>query len=617
MRRCAAAVFAVFALAGLAARAEQNTLPPRDVWPQATAAARDGDYDTASKQTAALLNSGRSLGIRTFPLYGGSAAGLANESAKTNPALTTWAADTARQLDPVSPALAFSEADRAAARNDWSSALRLALQGFGRVFGNYRTNVLSRADLLMVIALAIAVTAAMFAIALFIRYGHSMAHDFREMLSARLHGGSVSVLAFALLFLPLFLWLGPVWLLLYWMAIFFGYATPLERGAIVVLLLLVALLPIAVGYAADQVAGVDSPVMMAALASREQAYQPEALRRLQELISVVPDNAVLHLLLGNLQMFEGQDDQAALHYRRAIELRRGYAGAHVNLGNLHFVNNEFPAAITEYEQAQQSDSKLAIAFYNDSVASGETYKFDEQARMLEKARAADPSAIEKLARNPPPAPMPKVVMYHVPLSEAWAVSRSLASRKAARALFGNYAAFDPAASALNPITLGALASLLLALAVWLFRRRSGYANACIKCGRTFCHRCKSARESTTYCTQCIHIYLKRDGVSLDTKRKKLEEVTEHHSGMVRRNRIMATFLPGSAQMMEGRALTGVLGMFFFALVVAVAILVGRLAPALGPVADVAQLVVRVAAIALAVVIWLLMALPVYRRRATG
>jgi hypothetical protein len=106
------------------------------------------------------------------------------------------------------------------------------------------------------------------------------------------------------------------------------------------------------------------------------------------------------------------------------------------------------------------------------------------------------------------------------------------------------------------VTLGALVTILLALAVWLKRRRSGFAGACIKCGRTFCHRCKSARESATYCTQCIHIYLKRDGVSLDTKRKKLEEVSDHHAGMQRRNKLFATFLPGSAQVLEGRTTAG-------------------------------------------------------------
>jgi tetratricopeptide (TPR) repeat protein len=612
-RRLAAAIIAVAALAAAhPLRAEQT--PPRDLWPQALASARDGDYADASKKTADLLTAGRAYGVKTYPVYAAAAAALARESAKTTPELSAWAAKAAHQLDPASPAVAFSEADRAAAQGGWAKALPLVLQGFARVVSNYRAETLGHADLILVIALAIAVTAIVFALALFFRYGRSAAHDFRELLGTRVHGGSVTVLAFALLLLPLFLWLGPMWLVFYWLAIFFGYATPAERVVTIVLLLLVALLPILVDADATGIASIDSPVMQAAIASEEQSYQPDALRRLQELIAIVPDNATLQLLLGNLQSFEGMEEQAAQHYRRAIELRKNYAGAHVNLGNLHFLTNEFPAALTEYEQAQKDDPKLAVAYYNASIADGETYKFDQQARMLEQARGADPGVIDRLTRNPPPQ---KVVMYHPSLNEAWAITRELSARNDVASLFGNYARFDLAPSALNPVTIGALVALLLAIALWLSQRRGGYANACIKCGRTFCHRCKSARESTTYCTQCIHIYLKRDGVSLDTKRKKLEEVTDHHGSMQTRNRAFATFLPGSAQMLEGRTASGAAGMFVFALLVAIAIFIGRLAPAIGPVADVAHLVVRAGAVALALILWLTMSLPVYRRRVTG
>jgi hypothetical protein len=234
--------------------------------------------------------------------------------------------------------------------------------------------------------------------------------------------------------------------------------------------------------------------------------------------------------------------------------------------------------------------------------------------MLESARKADPSFVERVTRVPPPQ---KIVMYSPSIAEAWSVTGEVSKRPAARALFGNYATFDLLRSGTNPMTIGALVSLLLGLLLWIRRRKKGLANACIKCGRTFCPRCKSARESTTYCTQCIHIYLKRDGVSIDTKRKKLEEVTSHQTGMIRRNKVFATFLPGAAQMMEGRVVAGVLGAFLFGLFVAMAIFVGRLAPAIGPSADVAQLVVRIVSIVLAVILWFVLAMPVYRRRSVA
>lgn len=611
--RLAVVALALVALfAARSVRAQQ--LAPRDIWPQAATAARDGDFDLAAKKKGELLTTGRTYGIKTYPVYAAGATALASESAKDNKELADWAEKTARELDGRSPAVAFGEADRAARTKGWANAVPIALQGFVHVFRNYRTNVLSRADMMIVVAGAVAITAILLALALFIRYGRSMAHDFREMLSTLFSGGSVTVLAFALLFLPLFLWLGPMWLLFYWFAIFFGYAGIGERIAIVIVLLLVALLPVALDWAAHAIAGVDSPVVAAAIASNADSYEPNALRRLQDLLGVVPDDATLHVLMGNLQSFEGSDDQAGVHYRRAIQLRPSYAGAHVNLGNLLFQNNEFQAAMTEYEKAEKADPKLATAFYNHSAAAGELYRFNVQAEMLEKARKADPEFIERTTRN---QPQQKIVMYKPPVAEAWRISDRLSQRPAARAQFGNYSSFDPLRSATSPVTIGAILSLLFALLLFVKRRRNGFANACIKCSRTFCHRCKSARESTTYCTQCIHIYLKRDGVSLDTKRQKLEEVAKHQTAVTRRNRLFGTFLPGSAQLMEGRTVAGILGVFFFAFFVVMALLVGRLGPALGPTADVAQMLVRVAAIVIAVILWLFLSLPVYRRRAAA
>ncbi len=599
------------AMTTIAARGEN--LPPRDIFPQAASAARDGDLDNATKKTTELTDTGRAYGLKRYPTYAAAAAGFARQNqVQSKPDIADWATKTATQLDQKAPAVSFAIADMLADKNNWGGVFPALIKGFTQIFSNYRTGVLGRVDLFYVLAAAVVLTSIIFAIALFIRYGRSQSHDFRETLGRMIHGGSVSVLAFALLFLPIFLWLGPMWLVFYWFAIFFGYANARERIFVVVLGLLLAALPLGVDLASSFAGSVDGPVVQAAISSSEQAYQPEALRRLQELATIVPDNATLHILLGNMYAYEGNDQQAGDHYRRAIQINDS-AGAHVNLGNLHFAQNDFSAASTEYAAAQRRDGNMAIAFYNDSVANGAMSRFEEQGQKLEYAKKLDKDAIESLTQNPPEQ---KIAMFHPKLSDAWKVQHSIAQSGVARPQFGNYAYFDPKVSAINPITIGALASVLMALLLWVIRRGTGFAGSCIKCGRTFCHRCKSSRESATYCTQCIHIYLKRDGVAIATKRAKLEEVSDHQTGMQRRNRLFATFLPGSAQMLEGRTLIGMLGMILFFISVCTAVLTGRLAPALGPVATTAQLAVRGLAIAIAVILWFLMSLPVYRRRAT-
>jgi len=595
-------------LGSMAARAEQRA--PRDLWPQATNAADTGDIDAAFKRTGELTDIGHSYGIRIFPVYAESAAALAREAAKrNNKNVAEWANKAADQLDPTSPGVSFIRADAAADAKNWGAAIPQAFRGFTRVLRDYRANLLSRSDMLVVFVVALVVTAALFAIALFIRYGRAMAHDFREILGQRIRGGAVTVLAFALLFLPLFIWLGPVWLLFYWFVIFFGYANVSERIAIVILTLLLAAAPIALDGIANWVAGVDNPVMVAAIASEERSYQPEALRRLQDLVNLAPDRPMLQLLLGNLQVQEGDVQSAGNSFRRSIELRDN-AGAHENLGNLHFFDHDLQPAIIEYQKAEHLDSNLAIAFYNHSIAAGEAQQFDDLAKNLDQAKRIDKAAIDRISANPP---QQKVVMYRPSLSDAWRESQSIARSGVARTLFGTYAWFDPLQSAQNPVTLAGVLCLIAAPLLVFKRRRSGFAGSCIKCGRTFCHRCKSSRESATYCTQCIHIYLKRDGVSLATKREKLDQVHEHQTGMSRRNKIWSSFLPGTGQLLEGRTFAGIISIFLFAFFVALAILTGRLAPVLTP-GDVAKIVVRVLAVVLAIVIWILTTPAVYRRR---
>jgi hypothetical protein len=268
--------------------------------------------------------------------------------------------------------------------------------------------------------------------------------------------------------------------------------------------------------------------------------------------------------------------------------------------------------VTEYNKAEELDPKLAIAFYDDSITLGALSKFDEQAQKLDRANSLDRSRIERLTSAPPAQ---KIVFYDPPISQAWSVSSDIARHGVARSLFGNYAWFDPLESVRNPLTAGAILTILLAPLVNIIRRKTGYAGACIKCGRTYCPRCKSAAESATFCTQCIHIYLKRDGVSMATKRAKLEEVNEHQDSVLTRNRLLATVLPGSAQFIEGRTAAGTIAAFLLAFFVSLGLLSGRLAPVLAP-GDAARMFVRIVAIVIAVILWIFITLPIYRRRVT-
>ena len=69
------------------------------------------------------------------------------------------------------------------------------------------------------------------------------------------------------------------------------------------------------------------------------------------------------------------------------------------------------------------------------------------------------------------------------------------------------------------------------------------------------------------------------------------------------------------QMSTASTIAGIIGLFLFLVFICLALLVGRLAPVLAS-GEVATMLVRIGAIVIALIIWLTLALPVWRRRAS-
>lgn len=589
---------------------------PRDLWAASTAAADSGDEAQAKQRLATLLQQGQERGIRRFPAFAESAIALSRSAAARNqPAIATWALSAAQQLDPASPQVAFAQADRALAAKDYAGTVRHLGSAIMRTFRDDQTAKLTRSDLFVVLLLAILATIVCFAVALLFRYARQAAHDFRELLARRFSPGVTTVLAAALLFLPLFFWLGPIWLVVYWLAIFFRYGNGAERAVTIVSLVLLALTPLLLHRATHDIAGAVSPVVSATNANRELVHMPETIKRVRLLSEAVPEDARVRLLLGNLEVQEGNEAEAMVQYKQAAQLDPKLAGAFINQGNLHFHNGDFQTAITEYQRALEIDSTMALAHYNHSVASGKLYRFDEQGQRLAEARKYDKSLVEAAERASARGEAFPLT-YTLRPSEAWSLAGAVSSVPAAREVFGNYVRFHPLESLRSPLTVASILALLVATTLFVRTRKKGVAGSCIKCGRTFCSRCKSARESATYCTQCIHIYLKRDGVALDTKKAKLLEVQQHQAELLREKKILATFSPGLGSMYEGSVLKGLPLALLFFILIAMAIFVGRLAPVAGS-TDALQAVVRIVAISLAVILWLSTTLRVYRQRSAA
>jgi hypothetical protein len=122
----------------------------------------------------------------------------------------------------------------------------------------------------------------------------------------------------------------------------------------------------------------------------------------------------------------------------------------------------------------------------------------------------------------------------------------------------------------HPLALTAFGALVIAIGVFLVRERTtGFAAACLKCGRAFCRRCKLSRESQSYCTQCVNIFLKKDMVAAEQQSAKRRQLRRYYFWQGIERRIADFVLPGLGLAGSGRTLTGVVFIALSALVAAV------------------------------------------------
>ena len=371
-----------------------------------------------------------------------------------------------------------------------------------------------------------------------------------------------------MLVLPLLLGLDVVWLSLFLFVLVFGYATLDQKVALsVALVVLVALFP-ALDRFAYEFAISSSPILRGAEAMQEARYDQRVLDNLEAAKNIAPDDVDIRFLLGRLYQALGQNDRATLEYTAGAQLAPRDTRCLVNRGNIRFVDGDLGSSQEDYQQALKRDPRSIAARYNLALLYAETFRTVEAAQTLQEARALDAYAVQRFQDTPT---LVKVVSIGYSPDEARRKIEEMERVGRSRRLLGHYRSWDPFGGFRVPLVIAFLVAVAAAWALDSVRRRGrGYASECQKCGRAFCRLCKPSTESALLCSQCIHVYLKKDGVAIETKLQKLDDVRRRRSFEERLRGILNAVFPGAAAFLDSRLPLASLafGLFAFGLLAA-------------------------------------------------
>jgi hypothetical protein len=95
------------------------------------------------------------------------------------------------------------------------------------------------------------------------------------------------------------------------------------------------------------------------------------------------------------------------------------------------------------------------------------------------------------------------------------------------------------------------------------RKKKFHAKECIKCGRPFCKKCQPAVKEFRFCTQCLHIFVKKDGVSPASRKDKMREIEDHSHRRYVFLTISSLILPGFANLYRNRTWFGTILLLFW------------------------------------------------------
>jgi len=436
-----------------------------------------------------------------------------------------------------------------------------------------------------VMLLALLASTIVFGLAMVIRYGSLLKHDFEESFGPGRQSLALG-LAAVILLLPAMLFQGWAWLPLWWLAMLFIYMGWSERiVALALLLLCVGSAPLVKTMEARLLAQ-QNPLFWASLGALESGPDTRAVAQLEEARRANPADRDLTYLLGAEYKKAGRYDDASGLYREALGSQAKDPIALNNLANLEFAAGEFPAAIARYKQGIESGPAAPIAatfYYNLSLAHLQRFEYQPAQEARSQADRLDSSLVHtydsqwKYDKGDY-----AVVDLGLTPEEVWAKYSGAARGVVQANRAGQGAGASESQSFLpslgNRLSVFPLVALLAVAILRKWRGGKAFTMRCLKCGTPFCRRCHLGQVAGGLCSQCHHLFVVRDGVSGPARNRKLLEVQAEEARRDRVFRVLSLVVPGAGHLYANRAPVGILLVLVWSAVIAAALLTGRILP---------------------------------------
>lgn len=397
------------------------------------------------------------------------------------------------------------------------------------------------------------------ALAMGLRYRNVLRHLWEEGLERKGIGPVPSaVVGAVILTFPVLAGLDPMVVAMLWLFLLAPFLTASEVKATVFILLLQLVHP-ALG-------------MMEPWSRREPEPSLVTLQ-LQPQVQPVPPAALRFLPPEDRAFLAGWDQLQRRDWKGAEATFQGLVGRTEeqpevlnNLGVAHFQMGDVAEAERDFDGAAKVAPRMEV-FLNQSILAFSRLDTDAGAAKREAAQAAAPGAYARLIELNDA--QKDVRTYPMPLPDTPARVEALAQGLGMHLGADRLRLDDPA------FLLGLILPLL-GLVAFLARVRGSIRMAhptqCIRCGEPF-HTTDS--PDTEVCPKCHHLFVLRDGLHAENRRRKLDEVAAHQNATRWIHKTLVVLLPGCDLIFLGDTAEGLEEFLLLCLALGMVLATGR------------------------------------------
>jgi hypothetical protein len=262
-----------------------------------------------------------------------------------------------------------------------------------------------------------------------------------------------------------------------------------------------------------------------------------------------------YITYGLISKRRGNFDTAERMYKKAIEMNASNVIAYNNLANLYLITEKYDEALTQYNNALNLEPRSEIIRYNISRLFLRKKELDKSNAELAEAKRFNEDLISHLLKNSTPS-INRFIYNMEPSFDLNLANLFKGEPASTHRLYLPFEHYITGGIVTSDVLFWLAIMLVIIIGVTYLSRKITISHICQRCGKPVCKRCSPELHSDDECSQCFHIFTRRDVSDPKNRFLKEKEISSYQFLHDMTTKLLSIVIPGTIFIWQEKPVKG-------------------------------------------------------------